>query len=145
MTLGDSIRIYREKKGLNQSELAAAAGYKTRSSITKIEKNENIPSPQKILAIADALEVGLIDLIKDVPPESIGENNYQVVVAMASQRQKETASKSEMSAIQIQHTDEAKIIYSFIDGLPAAEREKLLSVLRAMYPNHPELFKTLHE
>lgn len=37
-------------------------------------------------------------------------------------------------------TLEARIVSGGMDKLPQAERERILSVIRAMYSNHPELF-----
>ncbi len=49
------IRQRREMLGLSQDELAKKLGYKSRSSINKIEKGENDIPQSKILAFAEAL------------------------------------------------------------------------------------------
>ena len=41
MTLGDKIRIRREEAGLSQDELARRLGYKSRSTIAKLESGVN--------------------------------------------------------------------------------------------------------
>jgi transcriptional regulator with XRE-family HTH domain len=57
MDIGDRIRARREELGMSQDELARAAGYKSRSSINKIEMDgRGLPQP-KIVAIAKALHV----------------------------------------------------------------------------------------
>lgn len=56
MTIGDRIRIRREELGLSQEELARRIGYKSRSSINKIEMNNYNLVQSKIKAVADALE-----------------------------------------------------------------------------------------
>lgn len=56
MTIGDRIRIRREELNLSQDELAHKLGYKSRSSINKIEKDGRELPQSKIKAIADALE-----------------------------------------------------------------------------------------
>ena len=56
MSLGQNIRIYREKLGLSQEELAKKLGYKDRSTIAKIEGNVNDITQSKIAAIAEALQ-----------------------------------------------------------------------------------------
>jgi repressor LexA len=56
MSLGQNIRLYREKLGLSQEELAKKLGYKDRSTIAKIENNVNDLTQSKIVAIADALQ-----------------------------------------------------------------------------------------
>lgn len=56
MSIGDRIRIRREELNMSQDELAKKLGYKSRSSINKIEKDgRGLPQP-KIKAIADALD-----------------------------------------------------------------------------------------
>ena len=54
-TIGERIKLRREELGLSQDELAKKLGYKTRSSITKIEKQANGLPQNKIVAIAKAL------------------------------------------------------------------------------------------
>ena len=77
-TIGDRIKSRREELGLTQDDLALKLGYKSRSSINKIEKDgRNLPQ-KKILDIALALdttvayimgwhEPKVLDSIKDFP------------------------------------------------------------------------------
>lgn len=55
-TIGSRIRVRREEMGLSQDELARRLGYKSRSSINKIELDQRNLTQSKIKAIADALE-----------------------------------------------------------------------------------------
>lgn len=55
-TIGSRIRNRREQLNLSQEELAKRLGYKSRSSINKIELDERNLTQSKIKAIADALE-----------------------------------------------------------------------------------------
>lgn len=55
MTIGDRIRMKREEMKLSQEELAFALGYRSRSSINKIEKDANSLPQSKIAAIAKVL------------------------------------------------------------------------------------------
>ena len=55
MTIGARIKARREELGLSQDELAHRLGYKSRSSINKIELNQRNLTQSKIKAIADAL------------------------------------------------------------------------------------------
>ena len=57
MTVGEKIKEAREKKGLTQSELAQLLGYKSRSSINKIEVNDRDIPRSSILMFAKALDV----------------------------------------------------------------------------------------
>ena len=55
MTLGDRIRLRREELRMSQEELATRLGYKSRSTIAKIESGENDLTQSKIVAFAEAL------------------------------------------------------------------------------------------
>ena len=55
-TIGSRIRNRREELGLSQDELGKRLGYKSRSSINKIERDQRSLTQPKIKAIADALE-----------------------------------------------------------------------------------------
>ena len=57
MEIGDRIRRRRESLGMTQDELARAAGYKSRSSINKIEVDGRGLPQKKIVDIAKALKV----------------------------------------------------------------------------------------
>lgn len=54
--IGSRIRICREKLGLSQEELGKKIGYKSRSSINKIELDQRNLPQSKIKAIADVLK-----------------------------------------------------------------------------------------
>ena len=56
MTIGNRIRIRREELQMSQDELARRIGYKSRSSINKIELDLYNLKQSKIKAIADALQ-----------------------------------------------------------------------------------------
>lgn len=63
MTLGDKIRIRREEAGLSQDELARKLGYKSRSTIAKLESGVNDLTQSKLKAFADALNTTVADLL----------------------------------------------------------------------------------
>jgi transcriptional regulator with XRE-family HTH domain len=54
MTLGDLVREARERLGWTQSHLAERVGV-TPSFVTKVEKNEALPSYDRLLALANVL------------------------------------------------------------------------------------------
>ena len=56
MTIGQRIKEKRESMHMSQEELAQKAGYKSRSSIHKIELGSYALPQNKIKAIADALQ-----------------------------------------------------------------------------------------
>lgn len=57
MEIGDRIRARREELGMTQDELARAIGYKSRSSINKIEIDGRGLPQKKVADIARALRV----------------------------------------------------------------------------------------
>ena len=65
MKTGEKIRLLRERRGLSQEELAKAAGYISRSSISKIESGDSDPSQKMLKRIAIALDVPAAELISD--------------------------------------------------------------------------------
>lgn len=56
MKIGDRIKYRREELEMSQEELARRLGYKSRSSINKIEKDASGLPQTKIEAIANALQ-----------------------------------------------------------------------------------------
>lgn len=80
MELADKVRIRREELGLSQEELSQRMGYKSRSSINKIETGR--PVTQKIIArLAEALDVPVSYLMGwDKEPEDLGAFAAQVIL-----------------------------------------------------------------
>lgn len=56
MTVGERVKAARLRKGLTQEELAKKLGYKSRSSVNKIELERDIPRSM-IVKLAEILEV----------------------------------------------------------------------------------------
>ena len=56
MTLGEKLKLTRQKRGLSQQELALKAGIHQKN-ISKYEKDDVIPSAITLKSIADILEV----------------------------------------------------------------------------------------
>lgn len=63
MTIGETIKKIREEKGITQEELSNKLGYKTKSSISKIEKGLAEFPISKLRKIADALDVDVWEII----------------------------------------------------------------------------------
>lgn len=62
-TIGDRIRERREELGMTQSELAEYMGYKSRSSINKIENGTNDIPQSKVVRFAEALNTTVSHLM----------------------------------------------------------------------------------
>lgn len=75
MALGENIKQARMKAQISQDELAKRLGYKSRSTIAKIESGENDLTQKKVAAFAKALNVS-IDFLMDGKGN---ENNSQGV------------------------------------------------------------------
>lgn len=56
VTVADRIKMRRQKLGMSQEDLAKKLGYKSRSTIAKIENGENDITQSKIAAFAKALQ-----------------------------------------------------------------------------------------
>lgn len=76
MTIGERIRIAREKKGYSQTELAELLGYKSRSSINKIEKEGRDIPRSIIVKLAKLLDVTPAYLMGWEEEQSIADNDY---------------------------------------------------------------------
>lgn len=68
MSVGANIKKRRYELKMSQQELADALGYKTRSTIAKIESGENDVSQKKLQRIADALDTTAEALISGYAP-----------------------------------------------------------------------------
>ena len=64
-SMGARIKKYRKLNGLTQGDLAAAAGFRDRSSIAQIENGINDISIERFVKIADALGVDVAVLLFD--------------------------------------------------------------------------------
>lgn len=84
MKIGERIKYRREQLELSQDELARRLGYKSRSSINKIENDASGLPQTKIVAIANALLttpayiMGWEEEIKKAP-EEMAERHFQII------------------------------------------------------------------
>ena len=62
MTIGERIKFRREQLGLTQEEVAKKCGYKSRSSVNKIELSRSLPL-SKVELMARALETTPAELM----------------------------------------------------------------------------------
>lgn len=77
MTVGERIKKARQDKGITQTELAERLGYKSRSSINKIEvEGRDIPRSMVVkfaqaLGVTPAYLMGWVNEEPDIPAESL--------------------------------------------------------------------------
>lgn len=92
MSVGDNIKKRRFELRMSQQELADAMGYKTRSTIAKIESGENDVSQKKLIRFAEVLDTTAEALISGYGAPSViekysrarsSERNRNVVVILA--------------------------------------------------------------
>lgn len=112
MTIGERIRKRREELGYTQDELAKKLGYKSRSSVNKVEMAREIPM-KKVKLYADVLDMTV--------PSLMGWEEPKIVIEMADmdtnlirmeKRMKEYALK--MSKL---HEEDRNYIMGMIDRL----------------------------
>jgi len=60
---GSRVTLFRQRAGLTQEELAARLGYKSKTSINKIEMGKQDVSQSKITEFADALNVTVDEMM----------------------------------------------------------------------------------
>lgn len=83
MTLGEKIKKRREELNLTQEELAEKLGYKSRSTINKVELGKNDLTQSKIIAYAKALDTTpnyLMDYDNNIEPISLERNVVKIPV-----------------------------------------------------------------
>lgn len=115
-TIGSRIRNRREELKLSQDELAKRLGYKSRSSINKIELDERNLTQSKIKAIADALET--------TPSYIMGWDELDQTVDLDRLQKEVSEAKTTMEMIEAQYgasTVEALNLYIQLDMEDRAE------------------------
>ena len=117
------IRARREELGISQEELAKRMGYKSRSSINKIEKGENDIPQSKIVAFAKALRT---------TPEAL--MGWEQSPAPASGDLPDLTPKDEREIMHLMDDMKEKLMQEeglMFDGHPASP-ESIQSILDAM-------------
>ena len=67
MTIGEKIKLLREEREWSQEYLSQLLGYKSRSTINKIEMNINELTQSKIVAFANVFGIQSHELLSDDP------------------------------------------------------------------------------
>lgn len=67
MTIGEKIKMLREQREWSQEQLAIRMGYKSRSTINKIELNINELTQSRIFAFANIFGISPSELLDDEP------------------------------------------------------------------------------
>ncbi len=88
MSLGANIKKRRYELNLSQQELADLMGYKTRSTIAKIESGENDVTQSKLMRFAEVLDTTVEELITGNKPFVYTENTPVSISADAQRNNK---------------------------------------------------------
>jgi transcriptional regulator with XRE-family HTH domain len=105
LTLGENIRAARKAMKMSQDELADAIGA-NRVTISQYERGVYLPSLPALDRLSDALHLSPAQLTGGAKP-----------------------------ATNAPQTVEARIVSDGMDNMPKDKREKIVAVLRAMYPD----------
>lgn len=115
MTIGERIKNRREDLNLSQMDLAIKLGYKSRSSVNKIELGLQNLTQSKIKAVADALDTTPAYIMgwEEISPTPISESEGRNVIRIAGR---------DGSYIEKRLTDEqASAWMAIIEQLPDAD------------------------
>lgn len=127
MTLGDKIRIRREEAGLSQDELAHKLGYKSRSTIAKLESGVNDLTQSKLKAFAEALNTTVADLLDwddDAKENDKDEKPYYFdpeTARLAQELKDNPGQRILFDASRNLTPEDIKVVMTVIKGLKAKE------------------------
>lgn len=79
MTVGELIAKYRKEKGLSQEELANLLGYKSRTTINKIENGQREVPRKMIAQLSIILNVSPLDLLGENDKSSTPTNKREAL------------------------------------------------------------------
>ena len=112
MTLGEKVKARREQIGMTQEELARKMGYKSKSSITKIEKGERDLPQSKIKQIADCLGTSpsyLLGWQREEPRIDMDMLHKAVEMAMKAQAEQIEPDRIDVIAEKLEKLSEADL------------------------------------
>ncbi len=128
MEIGDRIKLRREELGMSQEELAKKVGYKSRSSVNKIETDGRGLPQNKIVMFARALQTTPADLMGWTAEDAAG--------AMADLT--DTALKTAMTLNEVQRIREnsyENLVITEMKKMNQKGKVKLLDTAREMVCN----------
>lgn len=97
MLFGEKINKLRTEKGMTQDELAHAVGYKSRSSVAKIEAGERDAPQSMIVKLAKALDTTPSELMGFEKEMSSSDNNSDFASRLVQHRKELGVSQAEMA------------------------------------------------
>jgi len=139
MSLGENIRRRRLELKLSQQDLADALGYKTRSSIAKLEKNESKLTHEKIVMLARTLQTTVNYLVGDA--DSAPEELHGTLVSFDDLQNTDSSPVSRQKHIAVilaggkNRVNESNIPYQFVT---VKDKPIVVYTLEAMQ-HHPQI------
>lgn len=126
MTIGQRIKEKRIELGLSQDELAKKCGYKSRSSINKIELARDLPL-RKIEVMAKALGVSpgyLMGWVIDTKPTDSEERHLKRTTAYAGKL-----------ILDVKNSPDIRQLVEDFMKLTPPQKESVLALVHNMIPN----------
>ena len=125
--IGNRIRIKREKMGMTQEQLASKLGYKSKSSITKIENGTRDLRQKNIKAIADALDTTPSYLMgwDDEEASNTTSDEFYVKLGIALKKAREKAKMTQQEVADKMGVSKVSVFY-----YEKGERKMYASVLK---------------
>ena len=120
MTLGQRVRKRREELGLSQTELSDKLGFKSRSSLNKIESDQRAPRQQMIKALADALDTTVLYIL-GIDEET--EENEKELCKLFSLCHGSTAYETVQQFLKLDANDR-QVVRTMIESLLSTEKYK---------------------
>lgn len=123
-TIGNRIKIRREELGLSQDELARRLGYKSRSSINKIELDQRNLTQSKIKAIADALET--------TPSYIMGWDELDQTLDLVKLQQEVAKAKTAIDSIEREYGSTVADTLNLFVQLDAEDQAEVRGMIRGL-------------
>jgi transcriptional regulator with XRE-family HTH domain len=140
------VRELRKKKGIQQKELAIAIGVSC-PTVSAWESNKKDPSGERLKKLANYFNVDELFILGyglENPSLFVPTNPQISGISQTEQIAEYILNKLESVQVKdskVPKTPEARIVSGGMDKLPKEQREQILNVVRAMFAQHPELFK----
>jgi transcriptional regulator with XRE-family HTH domain len=138
------VRELRKKKGIQQKELAIAIGV-SRPTVSEWESNKKDPSGERLKKLAEYFGVdelfilgyGLENPTTFIPenPKISGVSETEQIVKYVLERLNEQQSISAIVPAPAPKTPEARAVSFGMDSLPQEQRELILNMVTAMFPD----------
>lgn len=101
--IGNRIRMLRERKGIDQLQLAEKLGYKSQSTISKWESGTNLPTGKKLIELAQILGTStneILGMVEPLPEPAYTETDLRKMAENAKTFDGKPLNENDIQAIQ---------------------------------------------